>query len=271
MAVRETRRNSFPSGSAPSEVIFSPSIGGSRPHAIGRRPPNQCSGFTLVELIIALAFVGLISLLLFSGLRLGTRAWEGVETLAERTAEPRIARDFLARALAQIRPEQVTFDGEQVLVFSGDAENLEFVAPLSEHVGIPGLYVLRLSLEEGERNRLVLTRWLLHQDVLDGIADVPEWEPFDGSKGLKDVGPMDEDLAAGAFGRTLLLEGVDEFEISYFGTAEALEEPDWVPEWMDKPELPQAVGIRLTTEEQTWPDILVRLPDSQRSAGVARR
>jgi general secretion pathway protein J len=82
---------------------------------------------------------------------------------------------------------------------------------------------------------------------------------------------MDEDLAAGAFGRALLLEGVDEFEISYFGTAEALEEPDWVSEWLDKPELPQAVSIHLTTEEQTWPDILVRLPDSQRTAGVARR
>jgi len=58
-------------------------------------------GFTLVELLIALSLIGLITLLLFSGLRLGTRAWEGVETTADRTAELRVARNFLERALVQ--------------------------------------------------------------------------------------------------------------------------------------------------------------------------
>jgi general secretion pathway protein J len=220
------------------------------------------SGFTLVELVIALALIGLISLLLFSGLRAGVRAWEKVETVAERIAEPRTARNFLARALLQAREERVIVDAEQVPVFRGDAQNLDFVSPLSEHVGTPGLYVLRLSLVRGKSDRLVLTRWLLQPDVLDGLEGIPRWEPLDGEPSRTDRGPLDEDRAAGAFGSTLLLDGVDELEIAYFGIAEGESESEWHSEWLDERHMPLAVRIHLTTKEQTWPDMLIRLPDA---------
>ena len=226
--------------------------------ALAPRPSLLSSGFTLVELVIALALISLISLLLFSGLRLGTRTWEGVEAVAERTAEPRIARNFLARALTQARPTQITFDAEVLLVFSGDAQNLEFVAPLSEHVGTPGLYILRLSVEN--ENQLVMTRWLLHADVLEGSGDIPEWEPFDGAGGPSETGPLDDDLAEGAFGSTLLLDGVEQLEISYFGAQEAQEDPDWYEDWLDQPLMPLAVRVHLTTPGLPWPDMLIRLP-----------
>ena len=114
------------------------------------------AGFTLVEVLIAFVLIGLMSLILFSGLRLGTHAWEGVERISERTAKLRLARNFLERALSQSKAVSLTLDAETYLVFSGDAENLEFVAPLSEHVGIPGLYVLRLRLLNGDDRRLLL-------------------------------------------------------------------------------------------------------------------
>lgn len=100
-------------------------------------------GFTLVELLIAFVLVALISLLLFSGLRLGMRSWEGVEAAAEYNTRLRLARDFLARVLSQARPISLTLDARPYLVFAGDSQNLEFVAPLSGQVGIPGLYILR--------------------------------------------------------------------------------------------------------------------------------
>lgn len=235
-----------------------------------RLPRDRAAGFTLVELIIALALIGLISLLLFSGLRLGNRAWEGVEAVSERTAAPRIARNFLVRTLSQVRPAQVTFDAEQVLVFSGDAENLEFVAPLSEHVGTPGLYILRLSLAQDSTPRLVLTRWLLHPDVLEGFGDIPEWEPLGGESGPAEGGPADEDLAAGAFGTTSLLDGVAELEFAYFGIAEGEQEADWYPEWFDQPRLPLAVRVHLVTEDQPWPDLVVRLTGSDDPRNLAQ-
>lgn len=232
---------------------------------------RHSGGFTLVELLIAFTLIALISLLLFSGLRLGIRSWEGVENTAEQNAQQRVARNFLERALSQARSIQITLDAEPHLIFSGDRENLEFTAPLSEHVGIPGLYVLRLGLEDGEQNRLVLTRWLLNPEVLEGTGEIPEWEPFDGSKGLSWIGSSDdEDIAAGAFGTALLVASVEELDISYFGRgdnedAEGLGgglEGEWQQDWIDRSEPPLAVRIHLITPERTWPDMVVKLPSA---------
>jgi general secretion pathway protein J len=221
----------------------------------------------LVELLIAFALIGLITLLLFSGLRLGTHAWEGVDRIAERTAELRLARNFLEQALRQSQAVTLTIDAAPYLVFSGDAENLEFVAPLSEHVGIPGLYVLRLRLDQGTPRRLLLNRWLLHTDVLNGTQEIPEWEPFDGTSGPSNLGStQDEDLAAGAFGTTLLVDDVAGFELAYFGVEDG-EVPGatgrWHEEWLDQRRPPMAVRLHLTAAEQSWPDMLIRLPEPE--------
>lgn len=220
-------------------------------------------GFTLIELLIALAIVGLITLLLFSGLRLGSRAWESVEAASDRTAEIRLARNLIERALTQIRAANVTIDGESVPVFAGDAERLELVAPLSEHVGVPGLYILRLTIEESRGHRdLVLTRWLLHPEVLEGRDDIPPWEPLEKDSGIQlGSAELDKDSAAGAFGRNLLLEDVDLFQIAYFGAVEGEDVLDWYDEWVGQPRLPRLLRIRLTSVRQTWPDLIVALPE----------
>jgi general secretion pathway protein J len=224
--------------------------------------PAAGRGFTLIELLIALAMIALITLLMFSGLRLGSRAWEGVDAAGERVGRVRLAHGFLARTLAQARPAVTFVDGGAVNVFAGDAERLELAAPLSEYVGLPGIYVLRLTLEgRGDDLSLVLTRWLMHPEVLAGMDDVPAWEPLLEDAGMAlDSVPVGTDLADGAFGRTLLLEDVNELEIAYFGLAEGEDEPDWHEEWTEQPRLPLLVRIRLTTLDQAWPDLIVSLP-----------
>lgn len=256
------------------------------------------NGFTLIELIIALALVALITVLLFSGLRLGSRAWDGVDTVAERNAELRSARGFLDRTLSQARDLVLRFDAQEHQVFAGDATSLEFVAPLSEYVGIPGLYVLRLGLEgAGKDLRLVLTRWLLHPDVLNGNAEAPEWRPLEpGSPGISGAPAEERDLSAGAFGQTALLEGVGAFELAYFGAAEEAgsgasasgrsarnardvqvggavteSEGKWHDEWINQPYPPQLVRVRLTSRRQDWPDSVVALPQVDQAEEVEIR
>ncbi|WP_295390131.1 prepilin-type N-terminal cleavage/methylation domain-containing protein [uncultured Thiodictyon sp.] len=230
----------------------------------GAGTPRRCAapGFTLVELLIALAMVALITLLLFSGLRVGTRAWDLVDATAERVGAVRLAEGFLVRALTQARPVSLTFDGALVPVFAGDVRRVEFAAPLSEHVGVPGLYVLRLEVEgAGRRGDLILTRWLMHPEVLEGKLDgVPKWEPLkNDSRALAGV-PLDQDAAAGAFGRTLLLEGMDGLVINYYGVLAGESDPDWHQEWLEQPRPPDLIRIHLTTVNQTWPDLIVALP-----------
>lgn len=219
-----------------------------------------------MELLIAFVLVALISILLFSGLRLGIRSWEGVETSAEYNAKLRLARDFLVRVLSQSRPITLTLDAEPHLLFTGNAQNLEFVSPLSEQVGIPGLYILRLGLEaRGERGSLVLTRWLLNPDVLAGSNEIPAWQPL-GGQGASSGALEDQDVAAGAFGTSILLDNLEEFEIAYFGFPEG-EDPavmveakgEWQATWQDRAMPPQALRIHLTTPHRVWPDLIVWL------------
>lgn len=230
----------------------------------GRPPwrPGRGSGFTLVELLIALAMVGLITLLLFSALRIGSRAWDAVELVAERNGALRLARDFLQGALRQARATTVVFEGTPVSVFSGDAERLEFVTPLAGQLGVPGLYILRLTLEDsGGGIDLILTRWLIHPEVLEGGDENPAWEPLREPPGSPSVtGSTDLDRVAGAYGRTLLLESLDDFAIEYFGTPEGEDEPLWLEHWLEQDGLPALVRIRMRALGQSAPDLIVALP-----------
>jgi general secretion pathway protein J len=219
-------------------------------------------GFTLIELLIALALISLITLLLFSGLRMGARAWEAVDAAAERTDAVRLAHDFLTRTVTQARLTTVTLEDKTVLVFGGDRERLEFAAPLAEHVGTAGLYVLRLTLEvHDQQTALILTRWLLHPEIVGGSDAVPAWQPLSAAAApaLAQL-PTELDTAAGAFGRTPLLEKVAHFEISYYGSVEGETEPAWREDWLEQPRLPLLLRIRLTSPAQTWPDLVINLP-----------
>jgi general secretion pathway protein J len=225
-------------------------------------PTRRARGFTLVELLIALAMVSLITLMLFSGLRLGSRAWEGVDAVSERISEVRVARDFLMTTFSQTRSTNLTIDGQMVSVFAGDQERLELAAPLSERVGVPGLYILRLGLEaNGDDESLVLTRWLIHPEVLEGSGDIPAWEPLDSDSAVPQWAAIEDmDTAAGAFGRTLLLDRVADFEIAYFGTLDGEVDPDWHDEWLRQSTMPTLLRVRLGTPAQAWPDLIVSIP-----------
>ncbi|WP_346014582.1 prepilin-type N-terminal cleavage/methylation domain-containing protein [Thiocystis violacea] len=223
----------------------------------------RARGFTLIELVIALAIISLISLLLFSGLRLGSRSWESVEKVSGQISDLRLIDGFLMRTLRQARAATAVFDGAPTPIFAGNEARLELAAPLSGHVGISGLYVLRLELEERPSGKaLVLTRWYLHPEILEGGDDFPPWEPIkeEGIDSLSDY-PSNMDAAGGAFGRTLLLEDVSLFEIAYYGQPDGETEPDWHDEWLEQSRLPTLIQLRLATETQSWPDLIIALPN----------
>ncbi len=213
----------------------------------------------MIELIIALALIGLIALLLFSGLRLGGRFWETVDAAGERFAALRLADGFLRSTFAPLRPVTAPYAGQQVQVFAGEKGRIEWATPLSAQVGLPGLYILRLQQED---QNLVLTRWLLHPEILAGGDDLPGWVPLAEQQVTElETLPLEMDRAGGAFGRALLLTDVGRFELAYYGLADGDTEPAWHEEWIGQTHLPNLVRIRLETTEQSWPEIILSLPD----------
>ena len=66
-----------------------------------RSARGGASGFTLVELLVALTLFGVISVVIMGGLRFGTRVWETGNDRAEVLAEVDAVQGILRRYMAQ--------------------------------------------------------------------------------------------------------------------------------------------------------------------------
>lgn len=214
-----------------------------------RRPATN-AGFTLLELLIALALVTLIVSLLFGGMRLANRSWNAADSRAERQAENRLVWRFLHDRLGQTQEVIREIDGKRTPVFWGDDQGFEFVSPMPAHLGVSGLYLMRI---QRNRDALTLTRWLYHDDILDGPEGIPEWKPLGESTRATDQGP---DEMRAYYSQSRLVEGLEKLEIEYFGYPEGDSQARWMEEW-EEPQLPKLVRIQLSDKARgRWPEIL---------------
>lgn len=117
-------------------------------------------GFTLLELIIALAIVGALLAIAFGGLRVALAAWRQGEDRAEAHQHVRGVALVITRALDATYPYRASesLGPQPVLLFHGAAKRVEFVtqaAPFPFSLPIAFSAVV-IELEEGERAGLVV-------------------------------------------------------------------------------------------------------------------
>jgi general secretion pathway protein J len=141
-------------------------------------------GFTLVELLVALALVALAAALLASALRLGLRTWSAVEARATSAEDLRLGLRFLARGIEQARE------------LSGGHDALALVAPLPPQRGTGGLASMRFEIAAQDERRSLVVRLGAESAVLaDGLREARfayrDGEPggawassWDGARGL---------------------------------------------------------------------------------------
>lgn len=188
-----------------------------RPRKI-RKPARQ-RGFTLVELVIALAIVGALLVVALGGLRVAVAAWQRGDERAEAHQHTRSLTLTLARAIGSAYPYSAArAAGEQpALLFKGEGRRLEFVTQASPFPsGIPVAFtavVIELR-ESGERPGLVVRQRVL-----------PNYAPF------ADATPVLED------------EEVKSLAFGYLGDG------DWQSEWdpLTEGALPRAIRIAVVT------------------------
>lgn len=196
-------------------------------------------GFTLVELMTALALFAILSGVLFGSLRLAGRSTDAGEAKAQATAGMRLASDYLREQLTAQHPQRMRKMPEFPLLFAGTRDDLRYAATLPGRVGLGGMFYFRLALAPVPGK--------------DGMALV-----------LERVVP---DLAAASlpeFGdaeRSVLADDIKVIKISYLGRdrGAALDQPPtWRGSWDDPQLLPVQIQIEVTPREgPPWPALVI--------------
>ncbi len=199
-------------------------------------------GFTLVELLVALTLLGLISVVLFGGLRFGTRAWEAGDRRAAQLAQVQAVQALLRRRIAQALPPglEAAAAVEKRAAFAGESDVLQFFAAVPSRAGVGGIYAFDLAaIEDDSGVRLELT-WRLHRAE-------DETEP-------------DDTPEAGLGGRRVLIDGLARAQFRYFGAPEPGQTADWRDNWNGNAGLPELVAIEaefLDGGGRAWPVLQV--------------
>jgi general secretion pathway protein J len=191
------------------------------------------AGFTLVELLIAIALFGLILTGLYSGLRMATRASDAGEAHATDNDELRAVMRFLRFELNQVYPLVFTNEDEDRVIFEGQPDRLMFVARLPQHRGVEGAYQIFL-LED--QDRLVLRYRLTKAD-----------HPY-----------LFESVESGDVGKeVVLVPGVENVGFSYYGKRGRTAR--FYSRWDDPERLPKLLRMRIRPKGRGvhWPDLIV--------------
>lgn len=191
------------------------------------------TGFTLVELLLAVTLMSILLGLAYGGLRAATRASDNGQEQLEDTLNVRVAHQFIRRQINQMQP--LTFDvrgdtPQDRVVFEGEATGLRFVAPMPGYLGQGGPQVQTIQAVNGP----------------DGIDLVFNHELLQGY-----------DPAVGESGEPILLmEGLESVQFSYLARDEEGELIGWTASWVTPDLLPVAVSLDIVLDEESavnWP------------------
>ncbi|MBS0507003.1 MAG: prepilin-type N-terminal cleavage/methylation domain-containing protein [Proteobacteria bacterium] len=110
-----------------------------------RRPRPSQAGFTLLELLIALAITTAVVALVFAGFGVIGRTEERNQRLIDRAERMLVTSQWLGRKMDTLRQLSLQVNGSFVSFFSGNAAGAMWVAPLPERGESGGLYVFRAT------------------------------------------------------------------------------------------------------------------------------
>ncbi|WP_298167188.1 prepilin-type N-terminal cleavage/methylation domain-containing protein [Novosphingobium sp.] len=203
--------------------------------------PQSAAGFTLVEMLVCLAILGMVSAVLVTGIGRMDLRQRMIGQKDAQIDEIAQAQFTLRHLIANIHPSISPQTGNTV-EFVGNQFGLEFDGKPPGNASPDALQRYRLRLERG--GDLMLYRISTLDETVDRRQpDVTGWTA------------------------TRLLSGVSSLSVRYLGSpdgrfAGAGLPPQWQLQWSSRDVLPSLVSLRIEFppgDRRAWPDLVVRL------------
>jgi prepilin-type N-terminal cleavage/methylation domain-containing protein len=173
------------------------------------------AGFSLLEVLLAVALLAMITSAILGGLHLGKRAWETGRDY-ESVGEVEEAAGAIASILTRAFPAAIARnDQDQSVAFRGRGDNLRLVTSYDGGASWAGLMLTEVGLSGRD-----LSIWT-------NVFRADSWRSSDRGRAVKAV------------------VGVETFELSYFGAPAPDAPPRWTNSWIDQSTAPQLVAVKL--------------------------
>ena len=197
------------------------------PSTIGRQ-----SGFTLLEILVALVVLGFLMVGLTQGVRAGLTMWGAQTRRVGETADLDAGARVLRRLVSGISlhsPGGIFLGASSTEKFEARPDSLTFVGDLPTGFGTTRRADITLELHEG---RLVL-RWTPRRHEL---STAPPPEPIE----------------------TELIRRVERLDLAYWGAPSPDQPAGWQSRW-DGRDVPELIRVRLgfaKGDRRRWPDLI---------------
>lgn len=174
------------------------------------------AGFTLLELMISIAILGIIVVIIGAAMRLGFRSVDAGEKRMESLERLRTSLSMIDNQIQSAIPILANDKGVQKASFKGDRTSFQFTTNYSLWGGQQGYLDVTYKIESAENGRKVLTA-------------------------------SENIIGLGGGGELKLFDPYDDIYFEYFAKDPTEEEGKWSEQWQDETNVPAKVRLHLLT------------------------
>ncbi len=177
---------------------------------------HRDNGFTLLELMISIAMLGIIVVIVTGAFRLGFSSLDKGEDSIKKMERIRASLSIIDAQIQSEIPLGVTGDGgDKTYYFSGERETLSFST--------------NYSIWGGERGYVIVSYKVISED--NGKQSLYASENIIGVENIREI---------------KLLDSFDKIEFEYFSKGPTDEKGQWVDQWGNEKDVPEKIRLNLT-------------------------